>query len=73
MGYQDTNAGLGPIGGTTFLWLEHYDTRGRSLDLVRDVVFSVVIVIIAAGTAAFVNLDRPVYQAGGIEMGHLGL
>ena len=73
MGYQDTNAGLGPIGGTTFLWLEQYATRGKSLDLMRDVVFGIAIVAIAAGTAAFVNLDHPVYEVGGIEMGHLGL
>ena len=48
--------------GSTFLWTEHYAdrTRGaRVADVLRDAAFGVGLVVLAAGVAGFLTLERP--------------
>jgi hypothetical protein len=48
--------------GSTFLWTEHYAdrTRGaRVAEALRDAAFGLALVVLAAGVAGFVTLERP--------------
>jgi hypothetical protein len=49
--------------GSTFLWTEHYgDGRTRAVraaEVGRDAAFGLALVVLAAGVAGFLTLDRP--------------
>ena len=49
--------------GSTLLWTEHYGvgrTRGeRAVETARDAAFGLALVVMAAGVAGFLTLERP--------------
>jgi hypothetical protein len=48
--------------GSTFLWTEHYADRTpatRAVEILRDAVFGLVLVVLAAGVAGFLTLEGP--------------
>ena len=48
--------------GSTFLWTEHYAERERAarlLETARDAAFGLALVVLAAGVAGFLTLERP--------------
>jgi hypothetical protein len=52
--------------GSTFLWTEHYAERtaaARAVEILRDAVFGLGLVVLAAGVAGFLTLERPTGHA----------
>lgn len=48
--------------GSTFLWTEHYADRtptARAGEVLQDAVFGLALVVLAAGVAGFLTLERP--------------
>ncbi len=48
--------------GSTFLWTEHYADRtpaARAVEILRDAVFGLGLVVLAAGVAGFLTLEGP--------------
>jgi len=49
--------------GSTLLWTEHYGTgrtrAERAVEVLRDAVFGLALVVMAAGVAGFLTLERP--------------
>ena len=48
--------------GSTLLWTEHYadrERRARLFETMRDAVFGLALVVLAAGVAGFLTLERP--------------
>jgi len=59
--------------GSTFLWTEHYADRtpaARAVEIVRDAVFGLGLVVLAAGVAGFLTLERPTVRAFTTTMAH---
>ena len=48
--------------GSTFLWTEHYadsERRALVLERARDAAFGLALVVLVAGVAGFLTLERP--------------
>jgi hypothetical protein len=48
--------------GSTFLWTEHYADHERAerlFETARDAAFGLALVVLAAGVAGFLTLERP--------------
>jgi hypothetical protein len=48
--------------GSTLLWTEHYadhERAARILETARDAAFGLALVVLAAGVAGFLTLERP--------------
>ena len=48
--------------GSTFLWTEHYadhEHAARVLETARDAAFGLALMVLAAGVAGFLTLERP--------------
>jgi len=49
--------------GSTLLWTEHYGTgrtsAERAAEVLRDTAFGLALVVMAAGVAGFLTLERP--------------
>jgi hypothetical protein len=59
--------------GSTFLWTEHYADRtpaARAVEILRDAVFAFGLVVLAAGVAGFLTLDRPTERAFTTTVAH---
>ena len=57
--------------GSTLLWTEHYGTgrtRGeRAVEVARDAAFGLALVVMAAGVAGFLTLERPTARSAAPE------
>jgi hypothetical protein len=59
--------------GSTFLWTEHYADRtpaARAVEILRDTVFGLGLVVLAAGVAGFLTLERPTARALSTMVAH---
>ena len=48
--------------GSTFLWTEHYadhERAARVFETARDAAFGLALMVLAAGVAGFLTLERP--------------
>jgi hypothetical protein len=63
--------------GSTFLWTEHYGTgrtRGaRVAEVVEDAAFGLALVVMAAGVAGFLTLERPAGHSAATAVAHRAL
>jgi hypothetical protein len=63
--------------GSTFLWTEHYGTdrtRGaRMAEVVEDAAFGLALVVMAAGVAGFLTIERPTARTAAAMVAHRAL
>ena len=63
--------------GSTLLWTEHYGsglTRGaRAAETLRDAAFGLALVVMAAGVAGFLTLERPTVRSASPLVAHRAL
>jgi hypothetical protein len=59
--------------GSTFLWTEHYADRtaaARAAEILKDAAFGLGLVVLAAGVAGFLTLERPTVRAFTTTVAH---
>lgn len=60
--------------GSTLLWTEHYGTgltRGARLaETVKDAAFGLALIVMAAGVAGFLTLERPAARSSALVALH---
>jgi hypothetical protein len=59
--------------GSTFLWTEHYADRtpaARAAEMLQDAAFGLGLVVLAAGVAGFLTLERPTARASTTTAAH---
>jgi hypothetical protein len=63
--------------GSTLLWTEHYGTgrtRGsRVAEVMEDAAFGLGLIVLAAGVAGFVTLERPTARTAAATVAHRAL
>jgi hypothetical protein len=62
--------------GSTFLWTEHYadsERRVRIFETMRDAAFGLALVVMAAGVAGFLTLERPTAHSAEAAVAHRAL
>ena len=62
--------------GSTLLWTEHYADRtpaARAVEILRDAAFGLGLVVLAAGVAGFLTLERPTSRAAATMVAHRAL
>jgi hypothetical protein len=63
--------------GSTLLWTEHYGTdltrSTRVVEALRDAVFGLALVVMAAGVAGFLTLERPSARSAATVVAHRAL
>lgn len=62
--------------GSTFLWTEHYADRtpgARLFETARDAAFGLALVVLAAGVAGFLTIERPTASSAATVVAHRAL